>query len=101
MSRGLRKMVIKAKSIREGERHTNVSAGGRVKAVIRVMSISTRYELQQQRYVSLFCVLNYDDDDRSAAIFNMLFLPRYVGLFCKYYYRFTVRPKLGYTVCRF
>jgi len=68
-------------NVTECYRPTNVSAAGKVKAVVRVMSISTKYEHQQQRNVSLFCVFNYDDDRHPATVSNMLLPPSVTGLF--------------------
>jgi len=54
----------------------NVSA--RVKAVVRVISISTKHEDQQRRNISLFCLCYYGDGG-PAAVSRLLFPPSPIG----------------------
>ena len=51
---------------------------GTVKAAVRVIAISSRFEDQQRRNVSLFCVCNYGDS-RPAAVSRLLLRPSAIG----------------------
>ena len=59
----------------------NLNVSAAVKAVVRVIAISTTAEDQQQRNVSLFCICNYNDG-RPAVVSRLLQTPSPIGYIC-------------------
>ena len=49
-----------------------------VKAVVRVIAVSTKLELQQKRNVSLWCVCHYDDS-RPSVVRRIVTKPSPIG----------------------
>jgi len=76
------KINLKFGKVRKSSRSTcrpNHDVSASVKAVVRVISISTKLEDQKKLNVTLFCICHYDDGRRST-VREMSNEPRAIGI---------------------